>query len=734
MSKISKLPQADLLNGSEEVALVQNGKTRRSNLLDYVEGSIGPFVAAAETAAGFAEEFSGPAFITVEEGEEVTTVGHFFRVPVPGTDPVEYTRYQRTAGGSVVVAPLATTQALGGEDGDQRVGSKQAGAGAILRTLQDVSRERQSVAGRDTLANAAALGLPVLFNAGSRTVQEGTALSTGTHFFGDGETATITTVQASAPVPNLYGFSVETNSALTDQSFILDKNALNWAAAIGFASPASNITVARVNVSSADVADGTFGLYIDGADVFDVTIDGAVFEGIALPQIKSNGDESVQKRWRFKNYRAYGCIDGFNINTPKGEWSHGSIDGHVEGSTQFGYAFAGPGCFGWTGTLRGSDNNFEMVHIEDAANRLHFRVLGERNNLEPGTAGSPGSANATVSIIGGSNAITLGLCLDIAQNIGGSPAGVAIQAGGPRVSDGLTVDPYNIKIGGNVKGGNGRVAVIAIEATDRIILDHLSAESEPGDVMDPCLAIPGSNLGGELFIKTPGVILEANDNTSMTGLDTLSLTEVTSDFTAWCEGTTTDRTAIHITQLLKLTRAFTADVSATWQPVMPVFRDCRVKAGWKFHQNGASNGAMMFCDEFIIKGGALVPTPVEVRAGGSTDPIPGHPAAVTPTGDTENGKFIVNNLSSLTGIAPGHDITGTGIAPDTKVLTILSANSLCLDKPMTGTGAGASLSIRIPPMSDLCWRVNSGMLECKMYNISTAAGILSVVMMGLMTA
>jgi len=614
------------------------------------------------------------------------------------------------------------------------IGTIQTGTGAAARTLEDVANERQSVAGRNTLANALSVGLPVLFNAGSRTLQTTAAVAAGTQLYGDGDTATETTVQATAGLPNLYGFTVASNSAITDQGIVLDKNGQTWAAGIGFASPASNIRIERVTFSSAGVADGTYGLYIDGEDVSDVLVDGMVADAIALPQIKSNSDNSVQTRWTFTNYRATGCVDGFNINSPVGEFSYGRVEGWADTSTQFPYAFAGPGCFAWEGLLRGNDNDYEMVHIEDAASRLNFRVVGERNNLEPGTPGSPASANGTVSIIGGANAVDLSLALDLTQNAGGSPGGVAIQASGPRVSDGLVVVPFNVTIAGNVKGGAGDIAVIAIEAVDRIIADHLSLESEAGDAMSPALSIPGSNLGGEVYIKTPGVVFEGNDNTPMTGLDTLVLSDVTSDFTDWTDGVTTDRTAIQITQLLKLTMDFTADIAATWQPVMPVFRDCRVKAAWKFNQNGAANGALVMCDEFIVESGALIPTPVIVRAGGSADPIPGHAAAVTPTGDTASGSFIVTNLSALTGVAPGYTITGTGIPAGTKVLTILSSTSVCLDRAATATNAGTTLTIRTPPTTDLCWRVNSGMLECHIYNSSTANGTLSLVMQGLMTA
>ena len=79
--------------------------------LGYVLGRAQSAAAAAQTSARFAEEFSGPAYADIAAGEAATTEGQFFRVPV-GTTPETYTRYQRTASGSVEAAPLATTLEL----------------------------------------------------------------------------------------------------------------------------------------------------------------------------------------------------------------------------------------------------------------------------------------------------------------------------------------------------------------------------------------------------------------------------------------------------------------------------------------------------------------------------------------------------------------------------------------------------------------------------------------------
>lgn len=82
----------------------------------------------AETAAGFAEEFGGPAYATQAAGQAATAVGQFFRVS-NGDTPRTYTRYERTSGGSVVAAPLATTASLSASGGAALIGYARASEG-----------------------------------------------------------------------------------------------------------------------------------------------------------------------------------------------------------------------------------------------------------------------------------------------------------------------------------------------------------------------------------------------------------------------------------------------------------------------------------------------------------------------------------------------------------------------------------------------------------------------------
>jgi hypothetical protein len=126
-----KIDGADLLGPM--VATATNGADRAEIAAEI-----------SETAATFAEEFSGPAYDTVAAGQAATAVGQFFRVG-NGDTPRTYTRYQRTAGGSVVAAPLATTVALAAPNGGSNIGYTFPHPDAVLRNIFERLSESVSV-------------------------------------------------------------------------------------------------------------------------------------------------------------------------------------------------------------------------------------------------------------------------------------------------------------------------------------------------------------------------------------------------------------------------------------------------------------------------------------------------------------------------------------------------------------------------------------------------------------
>jgi len=76
---------------------------------------------AANDAAGIAEAFAGQVYANTAAGEAATATGHFFLVSAGGT-PRNYAVYERTSGGSVLAAAMASSTALAGVNGAYLIG------------------------------------------------------------------------------------------------------------------------------------------------------------------------------------------------------------------------------------------------------------------------------------------------------------------------------------------------------------------------------------------------------------------------------------------------------------------------------------------------------------------------------------------------------------------------------------------------------------------------------------
>lgn len=66
--------------------------------------------------------------------------------------------------------------------------------------------------------------------------------------------------------------------------------------------------------------------------------------------------------------------------------------------------------------------------------------------------------------------------------------------------------------------------------------------------------------------------------------------------------------------------------------------------------------------------------------------------STTITGNTHLGSDVVDNLSSVTGLAPGQAITGTGIPSSTTIL-LVGSSSIIISANATADGTGVSLTI-----------------------------------------
>ncbi|WP_306094958.1 hypothetical protein [Qipengyuania flava] len=137
MARITSLPEMGAPAGDESLPIVKGGKTYRAKVSDLTEAAS----IRAETAAAFAEEFSGQAYMTRSAGELDTLPGQFFRV-ASGTTPETYIRYRRTDTGSIEAAALATTMDLSNPE-DGKGADLVAGAGKAV-TDRSTMRELSS--------------------------------------------------------------------------------------------------------------------------------------------------------------------------------------------------------------------------------------------------------------------------------------------------------------------------------------------------------------------------------------------------------------------------------------------------------------------------------------------------------------------------------------------------------------------------------------------------------------
>jgi hypothetical protein len=155
MTKISQLGAAAGLSGSEVIPLVQGGETKKATadqLFAFVEDEAERASLAADSAeadalsaansataaaasaddaaqsAAYAGGFETPEYASQSAGNDATTAGQIFRVPL-GTTPQTFNWYRRLASGSELVDPLATSGVLAAVGGADLIGK--AGGGTV---------------------------------------------------------------------------------------------------------------------------------------------------------------------------------------------------------------------------------------------------------------------------------------------------------------------------------------------------------------------------------------------------------------------------------------------------------------------------------------------------------------------------------------------------------------------------------------------------------------------------
>lgn len=139
MARISLLPLADDLDGSELIPVVVDGVTHRAPVTPLVGAAAKPFIDRAENAAGAAEAFTGATYTSVPAGLADTNDGQAFAVVNAGM----VTIYRNTLGAAVYQRDAFTSELFADADratsliNHRRRGMTAAEARALAQKLDD---------------------------------------------------------------------------------------------------------------------------------------------------------------------------------------------------------------------------------------------------------------------------------------------------------------------------------------------------------------------------------------------------------------------------------------------------------------------------------------------------------------------------------------------------------------------------------------------------------------------
>lgn len=129
MAKITALPAANDLDGTEQVPIVKDGTTQKTAHTPLVSAVARPFVDQAEAAASLAESAAGPTYATIAEGLAATASGMSFAVALGDGDVAVYLN---DAGTALHQRTMATTTALAKGTGADKLGYQQPEPEAIV--------------------------------------------------------------------------------------------------------------------------------------------------------------------------------------------------------------------------------------------------------------------------------------------------------------------------------------------------------------------------------------------------------------------------------------------------------------------------------------------------------------------------------------------------------------------------------------------------------------------------
>lgn len=665
-----------------------------------------------------------------------------------------------TQAGGIDPATLVSKAELGGADGGEMVGHTDHDTLATTAPLQGIIRRQPldpllygvladgatdtEPAWRDRVAPAL-IGFmrEVVLPTGVTVIRDQIDLGELVILQGNGAGVSILHVQNPAGMADLHGLLLRSGSRVRGLTLRVDRAGQNSCAGYSWAPGTEDVAFADVAFEGVGRVNEWAGIMggASGADASNFRWSGCTATNLdfGLVPIKANEHTSTQTNFHWLNCTADDCTDGFNINSPKGVFRDWSIlQCFAKNSTQFAFGFAGSGCHSGRIDIAGRDNPFELVHIEDGANRIEGRISGERNNLQRGIAPGPNdNINGSVQIIGGANHLILDLSLDCTVDVGGSPNGVVILAGGPRVSDGLTVNPSNITLSGQINlkndgstlpAGNGGCIGVAAFDIPSIHFERLAlVNAVPSSKSQRALYLPGCSWTGEIEVFNPGVILETN-NTTPGGFNSIRYSGDTVGM-VFQKGLFVSRTGSDLFSEIDTTLPFTVGPAYPWQKIMPALYNLRGE--FSFAYKGAAAN-MTYQGLLLIQNGVLLPT--ELYAGdpvGSTIGLPGavivrgaevDPLATVTTGNISTGSPIIAGIASLANVEVGCPVSGGGIPAGSRVISIEDAATVKISKLCTATSGGVALTFTPPNLSTMLFQINAGWIEARLYRFELEAG------------
>jgi hypothetical protein len=527
------------------------------------------------------------------------------------------------------------------------------GVGAVQTTVQDKLRESVSVKDFGAVGDGVTDDSAVLHTAAEAAIAAGTSLfipagiyliSTSSSMqlqnisvHGEGDSSVLK-VRSTVTTPDLAAVSiVGSNVTLRALAFDLERTTYTAAKAVSFDGTASNIEIDSCTFFST-ATTGNRALYMNGFNVFNLTISNSLFDFLETAIAKDNADTSTQRTHKYIGNTVTNCIDGFNVNSPLGEWTDVEIIGNTFLSTsQFPVALAGANCRNVT--ISGNsfrDIGRHGVHIEassnnvSVANNVFFDTANDLNSLEDGN----------VHIITGSYNISVtGNTFDLTQT--GTPVGVSILAGG-------TGDPKNVTVIGNVFSCSSitQAAVLAYITTGCVVSNNSFTNLSSASKITATNAFIKANKSvlsgvGNTFYN-PGSILSVDDD-SYVGVDSSIIDGDLTNFD-FLVNNANDALSVAFNDFT-IRRAFTADSTPQWNIVFPAGAIFRGHVAGKFVSGYGAASAVVELVDLVWDNTTLTVTNLDAIASGGDTTAPTTADWQVNAGNVEHR---INKTSSLT--------------------------------------------------------------------------------------